>query len=108
MICPNCNGLREMFGFFPVYADHVPQKDRKISIKLPCDLCDATGVIDDDYHKRLAIGESLREKRLDKELTFRDFCKKFNLSVYEVSAFERGKKLNNEITEKIKQIYERL
>ena len=108
MICPNCNGSKSIFGIFPIYAEHVSEKNRHPYIEFPCDLCDETGEIDDEYPARLIEGELLRKKRLDKELTFRDFCKKFNLSVSEVSAFERGKKLNEQITKQLKDIYSQI
>ena len=36
--CHSCYGKGKIAGTFPVYAEHVPQDQRKLAIEIPCKL----------------------------------------------------------------------
>lgn len=76
MICPTCNGNKEIFGVFP-------------PIKINCPDCEAMGTIEGDEAQILA-GKNLKEVRLQQNLSLRDYCIKHNLDPVVRSKQERG------------------
>ena len=108
MICPACNGEKEIVGLFPVYGDEVPREKRKPIIAVPCDFCYAKGEVDNGYPERVERGEKAKLKRLSYELTLREFCKRFDLDILLVSYYERGKKIRSKEEQIIRSVYDGL
>jgi len=79
MKCPTCNGSKVMQigmawqGF-----------------KLPCESCDATGEISDNYPTWKPIGAQLKAARIARRETLRNFCKRVGEEYHIRSKMERG------------------
>jgi len=58
------------------------------SISFPCDVCQETGKIDEDYFNRLAAGKKLKEERAG--LSLREFCQQHKIDPIKRSQEERG------------------
>jgi hypothetical protein len=93
--CPSCFGTGQILGMFPVYAESVPQEKRKPFIKLKCDLCNGTGLMDEGYPLRKQKGEQSRRLRMNNNYGLRDVSKRFGVNPSIISSFERGKKLTD-------------
>ena len=108
MKCPRCNSHGKGIGIFPIYADDVPNEERKQYIEYDCDICDSTGIVDDKFPERETRGDKLREIRLNHNITYRRFTEMFNEKSGKISQFERGKLLPKEDEDKILSYYEKL
>jgi len=101
--CPSCDGSGQIFGMFPVYAESVPPEKKKPFIKLKCDLCNGTGLMDEGYPLRKQKGEQSRRLRMNNNYGLRDVSKRFGVNPSIISSFERGKKLTDKETIELKQ-----
>ena len=90
MICPSCKGEKTVMGLFPVWADNVPQKDRKLYVYIPCPDCNKTGKVDDRYPEWLKIGKEMAEDRRKRRLTIFKEAKRRNIDSIILSKMERG------------------
>lgn len=84
MTCPQCNGAKHLTAFA-----------RRVSgtayyIELDCDLCQSTGAISDEQLNWVLEGEKLRQARINREETLREFAKRTGIDVGAVSKAERG------------------
>lgn len=104
MKCPRCDG-GTIFGMFPVYADSVPQDQRKPVVAMTCFLCGGTNEVDDGYPHRQTRGEAMRSIRINHDLSLREFAKEFHFQSSTVSEFELGRMLNDEITDALLVVY---
>lgn len=96
-----------MIGIFPIYAEEVPQSERKPVVSIPCDLCNETGEVDAGFSDRRTRGEFCRKLRLRTGLSLREFCHKFELNITDYANFERGKEVSTEDAWKFMSIYGR-
>ena len=92
MKCPYCKGSKTIQGFFPVYKESVPKSKRDLVITMQCEACDGTGVIDDRYPIWKAKGERLKQARIARKETLRNFCKRTGEEPHIRSHMERGLK----------------
>ena len=75
MDCPNCSE-----GY--IYG---------MAVKIPCPICNKTGILPDNTLYKPEIGQQLKWERLNIEkLTLQDFCKVKNINVITRSENERG------------------
>lgn len=70
--CPLCGGAKTIIGMFPVYADSVPQEDRKPFVEMTCFTCKGAGEISPEHVERIEAGKRLRAKRRTTELGIRE------------------------------------
>src|SRR5688500_15713256 len=90
MICPDCNGDGKLIGMFPVYADHVPQKDRKPFIEMVCPRCKGDKTVPDEQRQWIERGRELRQARVDAKIGLRAFCELNDVNPVDRSKIERG------------------
>jgi len=88
--CPTCNGDKVIIGMFPVYAEHVPQADRKAAIEMICPTCKGVGAISSEHVDRIAAGERLREKRKAAILGLRHAAQMIGILPSDLSYAEQG------------------
>ena len=98
--CPRCDGTGKIIGKFPIYANDVPLEKRKHTFEIKCDIC-ISGIVDEHFPIRLALGDKLRSMRFKHNLALREFAKRFELDIYTVSRMERGCKVSDEDTAKV-------
>ena len=79
--CPRCCGDTILYPLIP---------NPKIKALLVCDVCDGKGKVTDKIFRLVEAGEKLRNIRVEKDLTLREFCEQNDLAVVEYSARERG------------------
>ena len=88
--CPQCKGVGEQVGLFPIWADNVPKEDRKPYILLPCCLCRVTGKVIIQKTSWVTNGLILKKRRLDKKFTLRSACKYLRMPASKLSDMENG------------------
>ena len=85
MLCPTCKGEKQVwlptaFGYLrhgkPVY--------------ISCPDCMATGIVDDRYPQWKVVGSKLKDDRLVKRETLRQFCKRNSVDSTLRGMQERG------------------
>ena len=85
MICPTCNGNRKLgaLGF---------NHDRRacLPVVLDCQDCHQTGKVDDRHPQWKVIGIRLKDARIDRRETLRNFCMRTGVDPILRSAQERG------------------
>lgn len=91
MVCPECKGEGVLVGMFPVYADHVPQEDRKPFIEMQCPRCRGEKAVPDEQARWIARGKELRQARMDTGVTLRVLCQQNDVCPVDRSAMEMGK-----------------
>lgn len=84
MTCPQCNGVKHIVAFARKISRSQPY------IKFGCDLCQSTGSISDEKVEWVQAGEKLRQARIEREETLREFAKRTGIDVGAVSKAERG------------------
>ena len=89
MICPSCNGTKKIFALFPIWADSVPEKDRKIYADIPCHDCN-NGEVDDRYNEWLLIVKSMKAERISRKITLRKEAARRGMDASILSKMERG------------------
>ena len=89
MKCPNCVDGREV-GIFPIYPDDVPIEKRKRVIIMKCPCCLGKNEIDKEQLKKIEDGKKIRARRIEKNLTLREYCETNNISIHEQNKLERG------------------
>ena len=81
MKCPNCGGKGFITGFgCPGFRP----------MMLPCEFCNQTGELSDEWDYRPEDGARIRRARKDREETMRTVAKRRKVSVVIVSHEERG------------------
>jgi hypothetical protein len=91
MECPDCKGLGKLLGLFPVYAEHVPQEERKPAIEFKCDLCRGIGAVPHYMARRILKGHQLRDVRLEKQIGLRECAERLGVQPSYLSDAQRGK-----------------
>lgn len=107
MICPECDGKKQVAGLFLVDAEGF-ERERRPVIFINCSLCDGTGEVDSGYAQRVQMGAMYRKMRLNAEIGIRDFSLMSGIDVVLVSAFERGKRIEPHEIEMLVSEYEHL
>lgn len=89
MICPRCNGTREVG---PCFVDGVDANGRRwCDVRMmPCLTCDGTGEVDDRYPEWRERGQAMRHARLERGETLREFCQRTGADPGTRSRMERG------------------
>ena len=72
MICPKCEGKTELV--LPTAFEYV-RRHGKLA-KIPCYACAATGKVDDRHPQWAVLGEALKDARIARRETLRDFCER--------------------------------
>ena len=81
MICPKCNGDKELRIAFP----HNPEK-----CTLPCIQCNAKGEVPEEMMQWIKDGKILKDKRIAKKITLRNAVREIGEEVMKISEMERG------------------
>ena len=79
--CPQCIGVGRFTSMFPLKNPH---------LSIDCDLCSATGKVSDEQIQWREKGLKLRDARIERGETLRDFARRHNIDVSDVSKAERG------------------
>jgi len=87
MICPTCNGLKEMLLLF--HAAFFPRKCKKLP-SLPCHRCKGKGTVSNKTVQWMKDGDILRERRIEKKITLRNACKLLKMDCVILSEMELG------------------
>jgi len=90
MKCFTCNGLGVVAGMFPVWAESVPEEDRKLVVELPCFRCKRTGEIPDEAEQWIKDGKILGSQRRAKKVTLRKAAKVLDMDPVFLSDNELG------------------
>lgn len=85
--CPRCEG-KGWVGPVHINRGDKPHEWRE---RMDCDLCKASGVIDDGTVQALELGKRLREKRLARDESLREAARRLNMSAAELSGLETGR-----------------
>ena len=83
MICPDCNGEKEV-KIFPKLVNG------KVICSLPCSRCNQTGIVPDIQAEWILRGKGRREERRSRKVTLRDEALRLNVSALDLSNAERG------------------
>jgi hypothetical protein len=86
MKCPTCFG-HKVIRMFPFMGSHNPDKPY---VDMICYDCDGTGIVDKHYPKWKKIGERLKQARIDRRETLRNYCKRTGEDPFIRSKMERG------------------
>ncbi len=92
IVCPVCNGTKIAY----VLVHHAPDTGKENGFQeYPCDTCDGSGTVADDYAERLAErkaeGNRMRLDRLARGVHLDEEAQRLGISIPELSARERGK-----------------
>lgn len=85
--CPSCSGRGKILATGIQYA---PGHSGPYCGEFPCDRCGGSGSISDDMLKWIEHGKTLKQKRLAKRITLREYCLANEISAVDRSAIERG------------------
>lgn len=88
--CPVCSGTGKLLGVFPVYAEDVPQADRKPCIEFDCMKCGGTGKVTATQLWRIAAGNLSKQERLSRDMTLREEAERLGILPSELSRLENG------------------
>jgi len=84
MICPKCNGDKELRIAFP----------HSEKCTLPCIQCNAKGIVPEEMTQWIEDGKILKDKRIAKKITLRNMARQLEGDVLEnamkISEMERG------------------
>lgn len=89
MRCPSCNGVRYLNSIFEHSHDNLPYR-KSNPVKIRCPYCDENGQVDDRYPEWKAAGEKLKQARIERRETLRDFCNRTHMDVVLRSRQELG------------------
>jgi len=95
MQCPTCKGEKKVIGLFPVWAEDVPEEERKAFIELTCYRCKGRGEVPEEMTEWMKEGKKLRNKRIEKRILLRNAAKRLGIDVTEISEQETGTKKPN-------------
>lgn len=92
MVCPVCEGKKEIIGLFPIKVDSDPPECFNPPIKsFPCFFCEGTGEVDDRTPQWILAGRELRDMRWHAGLSLREASKKLEIDVALLSSMETGR-----------------
>lgn len=86
MKCPTCLGLKKLL-LFPFMGSH---NTDKAYVESTCYDCDGAGIVDDKYPQWKRKGELLKQARIRRRETLRNFCKRTGEDPSTRSRMERG------------------
>lgn len=70
MICPTCNGEKEIVGLFPVYAEGYTGP-RSPCFVMPCHRCKGVGEVPDEQGAWIEAGKRMKAERLGRAVGLR-------------------------------------
>lgn len=79
MVCPECNGEKEIFGL-----------PGRIPASIPCDRCKCSGVVDDIQAYWMTLGKTKKDWRIYSRRTLREEAKLLGIDPCLLSQAERG------------------
>ena len=90
MKCFTCNGSGIVTGIFPVWAEHVPEEDKRICVEISCFRCKKSGEVSDEAEQWVKDGKILGSQRRAKRVTLRKAAKLLNIDPILLSDNELG------------------
>jgi len=89
MKCSDCkNG--KIFGLFPLWTENVPKGKRKLFTQITCPRCRGTMEVPEEMKEWVQQGAILRDRRITKQMTLRDACRKLDMDCVILSNMESG------------------
>lgn len=94
MLCPACEGKKEIIGLFPIKIDddNSSECSNHPPIEVfPCFYCNGTGRVDDKTSQWIITGQEFRNARWQSGLSLRDASKKLEIDICLLADMEIGK-----------------
>ena len=83
MICPVCNGKKEVFAF--------TLREGGKCVNMPCELCVGYGQVSDIHQAWIKEGKCLKDERIQRGITLRIEARRRGMRASVLSAMERGR-----------------
>lgn len=84
MICPDCGGNKKIYGYAkPIKGSCKPRM-------VNCFRCKGNGEVPNEMNEWIKEGQKVKDFRLLKNMTLREYAKKAAMTVYDLSQAENG------------------